>query len=232
MDYGSNLMSDFKLSQILETHVKDKRVVDAMKLVPRHIFLPEDNKQFSAEDKALKIGHNQTTSQPSLIATMLSELSVRSGDNVLEIGSGSGYVCAILSKLCSEVVGVERIPELLAESRNNIEKLGITNISLRLAEKKIGLRQSKPFDAIIVSAALPRIPFDLLDQLTPLGRLVCPVGDLNGQSIIRLNKHPAGYTAKTLVGCRFVPFIGESGWSQKEVGQSHATNCFCSQHSF
>ena len=91
---------------------------------------------------------------------------------MLEIGSGSGYVCAILSNLCSEVVGVERIPELLAESRNNISKLGITNISLNLAEKRIGLRKSKPFDAIIVSAALPRIPFDLLDQLTPLGRLV------------------------------------------------------------
>jgi protein-L-isoaspartate(D-aspartate) O-methyltransferase len=218
MDFGSNLMSDFKLSQILEKHVKDKRIVAAMKLVPRQIFVPEDSKRFSSEDRALKIGHNQTTSQPSLIAMMLRELSVRSGDNVLEIGSGSGYVCAILSNLCSEVVGVERIPELLAESRNNIAKLGITNISLNLAEKEIGLRQSKPFDAIIVSAALPRIPFDLLDQLTPLGRLICPVGDLNGQSIILLQKHPAGYTAKSLVGCRFVPFIGESGWSQEEIG--------------
>ena len=211
-------MSDYKLSQILEKHVKDKRIVAAMKLVPRQIFVPEDSKRFSSEDRALKIGHNQTTSQPSLIAMMLRELSVRSGDNVLEIGSGSGYVCAILSNLCSEVVGVERIPELLAESRNNIAKLGITNISLNLAEKEIGLRQSKPFDAIIVSAALPRIPFDLLDQLTPLGRLICPVGDLNGQSIILLQKHPAGYTAKSLVGCRFVPFIGESGWSQEEIG--------------
>ena len=218
MDFGSNLMSDFKLSKILEKHLKDKRIVGAMKLIPRHIFIPEDSKRFSSEDTALKIGHKQTTSQPSLIAMMLSELSVRSRDTVLEIGSGSGYVCAILSNLCSEVVGVERIPELLAESRNNISKLGITNISLNLAEKRIGLRQSKPFDAIIVSAALPRIPFDLLDQLTPLGRLVCPVGDLNEQSIILLQKHTAGYTVKSLVGCKFVPFVGESGWSQEEIG--------------
>ena len=211
-------MSDFKLSQMLEKHVKDKRIVAAMKLVPRHIFVPEDSKRFSYEDTALKIGHNQTTSQPSLIAMMLSELSVRSRDTVLEIGSGSGYVCAILSNLCSEVIGVERIPELLAESRTKIGKLGITNISLNLAEKRIGLRQKKPFDAIIVSAALPRIPFDLLDQLSPLGRLVCPVGDLNEQSIILLQKHTARYTVKSLVGCKFVPFIGESGWSQEEIG--------------
>ena len=217
MDFGSNLMSDFKLSQLWETRSKNKRIVAAMKLVPRQIFLPEDNKRFSSDDRALKIGHNQTTSQPSLIAMMLRELSVRSGDNVLEIGSGSGYVCAILSNLCSEVVGVERIPELLTASRNNIEKLGITNISFHLAEKKIGLRQSKLFDVIIVSAALPRIPFDLLDQLTPLGRLVCPIGDLNGQSIIRLKKHLTGYTVKSVIGCRFVPFIGESGWSQDEI---------------
>ena len=211
-------MSDFKLSQMLEKHVKDKRIVAAMKLVPRHIFVPEDSKRFSYEDTALKIGHNQTTSQPSLIAMMLSELSVRSRDTVLEIGSGSGYVCAILSNLCSEVIGVERIPELLAESRTKIAKLGITNISLNLAEKRIGLRQKKPFDAIIVSAALPRVPFDLLDQLSPLGRLVCPVGDLNEQSIILLQKHTARYTVKSLVGCKFVPFIGESGWSQEEIG--------------
>ena len=211
-------MSDFKFSQMLEKHVKDKRIVAAMKLVPRHIFVPEDSKRFSYEDTALKIGHNQTTSQPSLIAMMLSELSVRSRDTVLEIGSGSGYVCAILSNLCSEVIGVERIPELLAESRTKIAKLGITNISLNLAEKRIGLRQKKPFDAIIVSAALPRIPFDLLDQLSPLGRLVCPVGDLNEQSIILLQKHTARYTVKSLVGCKFVPFIGESGWSQEEIG--------------
>ncbi|MEC8913387.1 MAG: protein-L-isoaspartate(D-aspartate) O-methyltransferase [Chloroflexota bacterium] len=211
-------MSDFKLSQMLEKHVKDKRIVAAMKLVPRHIFVPEDSKRFSYEDTALNIGHNQTTSQPSLIAMMLSELSVRSRDTVLEIGSGSGYVCAILSNLCSEVIGVERIPELLAESRTKIAKLGITNISLNLAEKRIGLRQKKPFDAIIVSAALPRIPFDLLDQLSPLGRLVCPVGDLNEQSIILLQKHTARYTVKSLVGCKFVPFIGESGWSQEEIG--------------
>ena len=211
-------MSDFKLSQMLEKHVKDKRIVAAMKLVPRHIFVPEDSKRFSYEDTALKIGHNQTTSQPSLIAMMLSELSVRSRDTVLEIGSGSGYVCAILSNLCSEVIGVERIPELLAESRTKIAKLGITNISLNLAEKRIGLRQKKPFNAIIVSAALPRIPFDLLDQLSPLGRLVCPVGDLNEQSIILLQKHTARYTVKSLVGCKFVPFIGESGWSQEEIG--------------
>ena len=218
MDFGSNLMSDFKLSQLWETRSKNKRIVAAMKLVPRQIFLPEDNKRFSSDDRALKIGHNQTTSQPSLIAMMLRELSVRSGDNVLEIGSGSGYVCAILSNLCSEVVGVERIPELLTASRNNIEKLGITNISFHLAEKKIRLRQSNLFDAIIVSAALPRIPFDLLDQLTPLGRLVCPIGDLNGQSIIRLKKHLTGYTVKSVIGCRFVPFIGEADWSQDEIG--------------
>ena len=217
MDFGSNLMSDFKLSQLWETRSKNKRIVAAMKLVPRQIFLPEDNKRFSSDDRALKIGHNQTTSQPSLIAMMLRELSVRSGDNVLEIGSDSGYVCAILSNLCSEVVGLERIPELLTASRNNIEKLGITNVSFHLAEKKIGLRQSKLFDVIIVSAALPRIPFDLLDQLTPLGRLVCPIGDLNGQSIIRLKKHLTGYTVKSVIGCRFVPFIGESGWSQDEI---------------
>ena len=218
MDLGSNLISDFKLSQLWETRSKNKRIVAAMKLVPRQIFLPEDNRRFFSDDRALKIGHKQTTSQPSLVAMMLRELSVRSGDNVLEIGSGSGYVCAILSNLCSKVVGVERIPELLTASRNNIEKLGITNISFHLAKKKIGLRQSRLFDAIIVSAALPRIPFDLLDQLTPLGRLVCPVGDLNDQSIIRLKKHPPGYIIKSVIGCRFVPFIGEAGWAQDEIG--------------
>ena len=104
MDLGSNLISDFKLSQLWETRSKNKRIVAAMKLVPREIFLPEDNRRFSSDDRELKIGHNQTTPKHSLIAMMLRELSVRSGDNVLEIGSGSGYVCAILSNLCSEVV--------------------------------------------------------------------------------------------------------------------------------
>ena len=148
---------------------------------------------------------------------MLQELGIRKGDTVMEVGSGSGYVCAILSSLCYKVIGVERIQQLLYLSRRNLQQLGIANVQLHLAEQKVGSPTDELFSKIIVSAASPQIPYDLLEQLDQNGTLICPVGRLDRQRLVKIKKHPRGNQITTGLSCKFVPLVGKSGWSLKDL---------------
>ena len=208
---------DSALIKKISFQISDDRVIDAIRLVPRSNFLPKEHQRLSQEDTALPIGHGQTTSQPSLIGIMLRELDIRIEDTVMEVGSGSGYVCAILSNLCYKVIGVERIQQLLSFSRCNLHRLGIKNVHLRLAEQKVRPRTNELFSKIIVSAALPKIPSGILENLDLNGTLICPVGSLDLQRLVKIEKTVRGNQITTGLSCRFVPLIGKSGWAVRDL---------------
>ena len=210
-------IEDNSLIKKIRLQISNDRVTDAIRLVPREHFLPKEHHGSSQEDMALPIGHGQTTSQPSLIGIMLRELGIRKEDTVMEVGSGSGYVCAILSSLCDQVIGVERIRQLLYLSRLNLDKLAIENVQLRLAEQNRVPRTQKLFTKIIVSAALRKIPYGILEQLDQNGTLICPVGNLDIQRLIKIQKTPRGNQITTGQPCRFVPLIGKPGWLVQDL---------------
>ena len=175
------------VSQQLEVWgITDHRVLDAMRTVPRHLFVPEPHRFQAYEDCPLPIGHGQTISQPSIVALMLEALELTGQENVLEVGTGSGYQAALLGLLANQVYTVEIIPELTNRAQEILSALGYDNIQVETANGSIGWKAAAPYDAIIVAAASPSIPRSLFDQLADGGKLVVPVGDLYGQDLLRV----------------------------------------------
>lgn len=205
-------MGDNDLISGIRSRVNDEDILRAMGLVPRSMFVPPVGRQFVDDDRPICIGHGQTTSQPSLIGIMIRSLSLKSTDSVLEIGSGSGYVCAILSHLCRNIVGVERIPEFVLNSRKILSDLSIDNVTLMTEGANVVRENNGNFEAIIVSAALRKVPNELLGKLKVSGRIVCPIGTREAQKLIKIERRPEGNSITYLGTCRFVPFIGELGW--------------------
>ncbi|GIU81390.1 MAG: protein-L-isoaspartate(D-aspartate) O-methyltransferase [Acidobacteria bacterium] len=221
-----------KMVAYLREHygIKDERVLEAMQKVPREKFVPEALKSQAYKDNALPIAANQTISQPFIVAKMteLLELSYdafespgsfvgrpKSRSRVLEVGTGSGYQAAILAHLTRMVYSIERIPQLAHEARKRLESLGIRNVVIKCSDGSLGWEIQAPFDAIIVTAASPKIPTPLLSQLKIGGRLVIPVGeDRNCQRLIRITKKESGFSVEDFGACSFVPLIGEHGWKQ------------------
>ena len=201
-----------KLSEPLADEGKDKRVLDAMSRVPRELFVPAEERYHAYEDRPLAIGHEQTISQPYIIALMTEALELTGGEKVLELGTGSGYQTAILAELAGHVVTVERVPELAASARKVLEKLGYTNIEVHLAEETLGWKQAPPYDPIIVTAGAPRVPDELLDQLAVGGRMVIPVGSRYVQELCQITKRGDRNMLRKMGGCRFVSLIGKSAW--------------------
>jgi protein-L-isoaspartate(D-aspartate) O-methyltransferase len=171
------------------------------------------------EDMPLPIGHEQTISQPLMVAMMTEALQLRGQERVLEIGTGSGYQAAVLSKLAVVVFSIERLPELAAQARATLAALGITNVHILVGDGSLGLPEHGPYDGIVVTAASPKVPPPLVDQLKPGGRLVIPVGDRHEQMLVRLTMTDTGPQVEQLGGCRFVPLIGQQGWLSSEIPQ-------------
>jgi protein-L-isoaspartate(D-aspartate) O-methyltransferase len=188
----------------------DRRVMDAMATVPRHEFVPENQRRKAYENRPLPIGRGQTISQPYIVALMTDLLEPQPGDRVLEIGTGSGYQAAVLSHLVSQVYSMEIIAELGKESRQRMQRLGYENISIRIEDGYNGWPEEAPFDSIIVTAAISHIPPPLVSQLKPGGRMVIPVGTrFQTQYLTLVEKDlDGGVTTRQLIPVIFVPFTG------------------------
>ncbi|MBM3149829.1 MAG: protein-L-isoaspartate(D-aspartate) O-methyltransferase, partial [Chloroflexi bacterium] len=194
--------------------ISDKRVLQAMARVPRELFVLPDYYHSAYEDIPLSIGFGQTISQPFIVALMTQALKIRGNEKVLEVGTGSGYQTAILAELARWVVSVERIPQLAESARAVLEKLGYNNVEIHLAGTTLGWPSEAPYNAILVTAASPRVPDSLLRQLAIGGRLVVPVGSRWEQELYRVTKRKGGNSVDRLGGCRFVPLIGDEAWEE------------------
>ena len=201
----------------LRKEVQDDRILDAMMGVPRENFISMDILDKAYDDVALPIGHDQTISQPLMVAIMVSALMVGRSDNVLEIGTGSGYLTAILSRLANNVDSLDRVPELLSAASVKLEELNCKNVNLMPASAYLGCKERAPYDAIILSAAAPKLPNILLDQLKNGGRLVIPVGSQDSQELMRVIRNIEDYSIHVLTSCKFVPLIGKDAWSLQDL---------------
>jgi len=197
----------------LEYEIADKRVVEAMKHVPREAFVSQEQYHLAYEDRPLSIGFGQTISQPFFVALMVQSLEFRGDEKILELGTGSGYEAAILAELAQKVVTVECIPELAESARQVLDNLGYSNIEVHVSGRTLGWPDEAPYDAIIVSAGAPTVPEVLLEQLAWNGRLVIPVGSRWQQELLRVTKLRKRNRIENLGGCYFVPLIGEGAWS-------------------
>ena len=198
----------------LEYEIADKRVIEAMKHVPREAFVSQEQYRAAYDDRPLSIGFGQTISQPFIVALMVQALELRGDEKVLELGTGSGYEAAILAELAQKVVTVECIPELAKSARQVLDNLGYSNIEVHVSGRTLGWPEEAPYDAIIVSAGAPTVPEVLLEQLDWNGRLIIPVGSRWQQELLRVTKLRKKNHIENLGGCYFVPLIGEGAWGK------------------
>ena len=196
--------------------ISDRRVIEAMLKIPRHIFVQEAFAAQAYNDNALPIGEKQTISQPYIVALMSEKLALSGTEKVLEIGTGSGYQTAILAMLANRVYSAERIRPLALRARKCLDSLRLFNVQLRINDNEgspIGWEEEAPFDAIIVTAGAPEVPSVLTEQLARGGRLVIPVGAYSDQTLVTIVKNDDGELLhESSVSCRFVPLIGKQGW--------------------
>lgn len=193
--------------------IRDLAVLRAIQMVPRHLFVPESVRHRAYDDVALPIGNGQTISQPYVQARYLELIGLAGRERVLEIGSGSGYQTALLALLCDSVFGVERISALAEASRAALQAAGISNSTVLVGDGTIGWRPFAPYDAILVAAASPEVPAPLLEQLAPGGRMVIPLGGRAGQTLTLVRREADGLKVSTIEDVRFVPLLGEFGFS-------------------
>ncbi len=202
---------------MVEDHIRhrgvhDPRVLEAMIAIPREEFIPANVRTAAYEDRALPIGHDQTISQPFIVAHMIEQLSVKPDNRVLEIGTGTGYQTALLALLAGKVFSVERIPALQEQASRNLAPLNLTNITMSVGDGSVGLEAHAPFDRVIASAAAPEIPAALVDQLVDRGVLVMPVGGKTQQTIVRVVRDGSRTIETPGLACRFVKLIGQEAW--------------------
>ena len=201
-------------TQLIPRGIKDVRVLDAMRKVPRHVFVPENIQSRAYDDMALAIGEGQTISQPYMVAVMTELLELKGEEKVLEIGTGSGYQAAILAELAKEVYTVERIADLAAQAQDKFRTLGYTNINVRVSDGTLGLPEKAPFNGILITAGTPKIPEPLIEQLAEGGIIIGPVGDRFSQQLIRIKKTGGKLQQEYHTPCVFVPLIGKYGWEE------------------
>jgi len=202
--------------QLIDRGVTDPRVIDAMLRVPRHKFVEEALAGKAYQDAPLPIGEKQTISQPFMVATMSEALMLDGSETVLEVGTGSGYQAAVLALLADRVFSLERIPSLARRARKVLDNNGFSKVNIRLADGTVGWQDMAPFDGIIVTAGAPKVPQEYLNQLSVGGRLIIPVGDRESQSLMRITRvGESEYKEEKMLGCRFVPLIGNQGWKQE-----------------
>jgi protein-L-isoaspartate(D-aspartate) O-methyltransferase len=204
-----------RLVEHISPEVNDKRVLAAIAHIPRELFVPPEAQHLAYENIPLAIGLGQTISQPLIIALMTKALELTGSEKVLEVGTGSGYQAAILAELARSVVTTERLPPLAEAAKNVLDSLGYTNIEIHLVEETLGYQPGSPYDAIMVTAAAPRVPTSLLAQLAIGGRMVIPVGSRHVQELYKITKHRGKNIVCNLGGCRFVPLIGKDAWEEE-----------------
>ncbi|MEE9202654.1 MAG: protein-L-isoaspartate(D-aspartate) O-methyltransferase [Dehalococcoidia bacterium] len=205
------------LIEQLRREIKEERVLQAMSQVPRELFVPSAVRHMAYEDHPLPIGVGQTISQPFIVALMTSSLRLNGEEKVLEVGTGSGYQAAILSLLCRQVVSVERLAPLAEEAGERLAELGYTNVEVHVAEMGLGWPPQAPYDGIVVTAAAPHLPRELVGQLAPGGRMVVPVGSKEEQELLRVSKRETGtVVVETMGACRFVPLMGPGAWGEDD----------------
>jgi protein-L-isoaspartate(D-aspartate) O-methyltransferase len=213
---------DIQARNMVETQlrcrdIRDERLLEAMRLVPRHEFVPAESVGLAYDDRPLAIGERETISQPYIIAVMTEAARVAPGERALEIGGGSGYQAAILACLGATVCTVESNLRLAEEARERLARLGYRDVEVIAGDGSEGFAGRAPYDVIIVSAGTPSISPVLLDQLAEGGRLVAPVGNLHQQELQLLCRRGGKITARSLDACQFVPLIGKGGWREEEV---------------
>jgi protein-L-isoaspartate(D-aspartate) O-methyltransferase len=201
-------------AQLRARGIRDERVLAAMGKVPRELFVSADHWQEAYEDHPLPIGGGQTVSQPYIVAFMLEVLALDGSETVLEIGTGSGYLTALLAELARQVYSVERIEALARAAEAALQDLGYRNVQVVVGDGSLGLAEHAPFDAIVVSAAAPAIPQALLEQLRNQGRMVIPVGPADAQDLWLVHNEHGDAMVTRLEGCRFVPLVGEQGFGE------------------
>jgi protein-L-isoaspartate(D-aspartate) O-methyltransferase len=201
--------------QLAARGIRDPRVLDAMRRVPRHAFVPEDAQPLAYADRALPIGNGQTISQPYMVAAMTEALMLTGTEHALEIGTGSGYQAAILGELARDVITIERRPELAASARKTLASLGYTNVEVIVGDGTLGYVTAAPFDAILVAAGAPRVPESLKQQLSrDRGRLVIPIGSSAEQRLTLVVREGERFVESLHGGCVFVPLVGVEGWPE------------------
>jgi protein-L-isoaspartate(D-aspartate) O-methyltransferase len=194
--------------------IRDPKVLEAMRSVPRHAFVPEALQGRAYGDHALPISGSQTISQPYIVARMTELLEINSDSRVLEIGAGSGYQTAILAKVGGQVYSIERIASLAREAQSRIRQLNIYNATVKCFDGTLGWAANAPYDAVLVAAGGPTVPEPLVAQLKVGGRLIVPVGDSReSQRLVRVIKTATGYKQEDHGACSFVPLIGQHGWA-------------------
>ena len=205
-----------ELFRKLLRNIPSETVIGAMEQVPRELFVPQDSRHMAYLDLPLSIGEGQTISQPYVVAMMTEAMELSGGDRVLEIGTGSGYQTAILSALTprGRVISMERVPALMKQARQRLQELGYRNVEVQQAGSSLGCPSKGPYDAIIVTAAAPRLTESLLSQLAIGGRLVIPVGTLSQQELVQARRTDEGLSLRVLGPCRFVPLLRAEGFTQ------------------
>ena len=202
--------------QIERRGITDKRILTAMRKIPRHHFIPNEEWGNAYDDFPLPIGEGQTISQPYIVAFMSNVLDLQKDDKVLEIGTGSGYQAAILGNLAHSVYTVERIAKLAERARQRLHELKINNVKVVVGDGSLGLPQEAPFDAILVTAAAPAAPQKVLDQLAEGGRMIIPVGSRFHQTLELWTRGKDQFICQEVLPVVFVPLIGEQGWKRED----------------
>ena len=201
--------------QLLPRGIRDELVIGAFKFVPRHDFVPPGHRSDAYADHPIPIGHGQTISQPYMAALQTECLALKGGERVLEIGTGSGYQTAILSRIAKEVYSIERFDGLAVEAGARMNKLGYSNFAIKVGDGTLGWEEHAPYDGIVVTAGSPGIPPALLRQLKDSGRLVIPVGGEFSQVLTVARKSGGDIKITEVCGCTFVPLIGKEGWKER-----------------
>ena len=206
-----------RLVETLRTRgINDLAVLRAFEMTPRHLFVPTGIWHRAYEDQPLPIGSGQTISQPSIHAKYLELLKLRGTEKVLEIGTGSGYQTVLLAHLVAQVFSIERIPGLLEQARANIQRAKVPNVSVLLGDGTVGWRQYAPYDAILVSAASPKVPDPLVEQLAEGGKLLIPLGGMDEQELVMFTKKGQEIVRENILPVRFVPLLGMHGWTEEK----------------
>ena len=203
--------------QLIPRGIKNKKVIDAFYKVERHKFIPEDLRASAYADFPVPIGEGQTISQPYIVALMTECLELTGQEKVLEIGTGSGYQAAILAELAKEVYSIERFESLSKNTQEILKGLGYSNIKIKVGDGTLGWPEFAPFDRIIVTAATPKVPLPLTEQLKESGKLVLPLGESFSQVLTVIEKKKNGFESIEVCGCVFVPLVGKYGWQDKNA---------------